>query len=137
MTEASFLSSPFLLALLTLSLPLLSACLVFFIKDKVAWLAPLLSSLLMLITFIISILLIFQSDLTVVKIFTVDWFTLNNKIITIGFLLDPTSLSMVGVVSLISLLVHVYSIGYIWPMTKALSVTSVSLGYSHLPCWDW
>ncbi|MBP9926497.1 MAG: NADH-quinone oxidoreductase subunit L [Cyclobacteriaceae bacterium] len=112
MTETSFLSSPFLLALITLCLPLLSACFGFFIKDKVAWFAPLLSSLLMLITFIISLLLIFQGDLNTVRISTVDWFTLNNKIITAGFLLDRTSLSMVGVVALISLLVHVYSIGY-------------------------
>lgn len=66
----------------------------------------------MLITFIISLLLIFQGDLNTVRISTVDWFTLNNKIITAGFLLDRTSLSMVGVVALISLLVHVYSIGY-------------------------
>lgn len=112
MTETSFLSSPFLLALITLSLPLLSACLGFFIKEKVAWLSPLLSSLLMLITFIISLMVIFQGDLNTVRIFTIDWFTLDNRTVTIGFLLDPISLSMIGVVTLISLLVHLYSIGY-------------------------
>jgi NADH-quinone oxidoreductase subunit L len=112
LTETSFLSSPFLLALITLSLPLLSACLGFFIKEKIAWLSPLLSSLLMLITFIVSLMVIFHGDLNNVRIFTVDWFTLDNRTVTIGFLLDSTSFSMIGVVSLISLLVHLYSIGY-------------------------
>lgn len=101
-----------MLALITLSLPLLSAWVSFFIKDRVAWLAPLVCSFLLGLTFLTSVILIFNGDLNTDRTFAIDWLTLNAKSISIGFLLDSTSLSMMGVASLISLLVHIYSIGY-------------------------
>lgn len=112
MTAGEFSSSPFLLSLTLLSLPLALSCFAFFIKDKFAWLSPVISSLLMLITFFISITLLFQFDTRSTYKFTFDWFLINNKPITIGLLLDAASLVMVAVVSFVSFLVHVFSAGY-------------------------
>lgn len=112
MTAAEFPSSFFLLALILVSLPLASACFAFFIKDKFAWLSPVVSSLILLITFILSVVLFFQLDSQSTNKFTVDWFYINNKSITIGFLLDAPALVMLAVVSFVSFLVHVFSAGY-------------------------
>lgn len=112
MTATEYPSSSFLLALILLSLPLASACFAFFIKDKFAWLSPVVSSLILLITFILSVVLLFQLDAQSTNKFTVDWFNINNKSITIGFLIDAPALVMVAVVSFVSLLVHVFSAGY-------------------------
>lgn len=112
MTATEYPSSSFLLALILLSLPLASACFAFFIKDKFAWLSPVVSSLILLITFILSVVLLFQLDPQSTNKFTVDWFNINNKSITIGFLIDAPALVMVAVVSFVSLLVHVFSAGY-------------------------
>jgi len=112
LTATEFPSSSFLLALILLSLPLASACFAFFIKDKFAWLSPVVSSLMLLITFILAVVLLIQHDAQSTNKFTVDWFYINNKSITIGFLLDATALVMLAVVSFVSLLVHVFSAGY-------------------------
>lgn len=111
MTATEFSSSPLLLALIVLS-PLVSACVAFFIKDKFAWLSPLISSLLLLLAFIASSVLLFQVDGQSTNKFTIDWFSINNKPIIIGFLLDAPALVMTVVVSFVSLLVHVFSAGY-------------------------
>ena len=42
----------------------------------------------------------------------VDWFTISNQNISAGFLIDTLSSTMLLVVTFISLLVHIYSIGY-------------------------
>jgi len=112
LTAAEFPSSFFLLALILLSLPLASACFAFFIKDKFAWLSPVVSSLILLITFILSVVLFFQLDNQSTNKFTIDWFYINKKSITIGFLLDAPALVMLAVVSFVSLLVHIFSAGY-------------------------
>lgn len=112
MTATEFPYSSFLVALILLSLPLASACLAFFIKDKFAWLSPVVSSLMLLITFILAVVLLIQLDGQSTNKFTVDWFYINNKSIIIGFLLDAPALVMLAVVSFVSLLVHVFSAGY-------------------------
>lgn len=66
----------------------------------------------MLVTFILSILLFLVSESEIVPALTFDWFTINGKTVRIGFLLDHHSLIMVLVVSFVSLLVHIFSIGY-------------------------
>ncbi len=66
----------------------------------------------MLITFISSSVLLFQLDSQSTNRFTIDWFSINNKPITIGFLLDATALVMTAVASFVSLVVHIFSAGY-------------------------
>jgi len=112
LTASAELSTAFLLALTLLSLPLISAGVSFLINDKFSWLAPITSSLFMLASFILSILLLLVSASEVAPAITFDWFTINGKTISVGFLLDHHSHLMVLVVSLVSLLVHIFSIGY-------------------------
>lgn len=112
MTAPVDLSPAFLLALTLLSLPLISAGVSFLIHEKISWLAPITSSLFMLATFIVSIFLFVVSETELLHALTFDWFTINGKPIRAGFLLDHQSLIMVLVVSLVSLLVHIFSIGY-------------------------
>ncbi len=66
----------------------------------------------MLASFILSILLFLVSESEIGTALNFDWFTINGKLIKVGFLLDRHSLIMVLVVSLVSLLVHIFSIGY-------------------------
>jgi NADH-quinone oxidoreductase subunit L len=112
LTASEFTSSPFLLSLILLGLPLISACVAFSIQDKFAWLSPVVSSFFLLITFSISIALLFQFNIQLTHKISVDWFLINNKPITIGFLLDAHALVMIAVVSFVSLLVHIFSAGY-------------------------
>ncbi len=66
----------------------------------------------MLATFIVSIFLFVVSETELLPALTVDWFTIDDKTIRVGFLLDDHSLIMTLVVSIVSLLVHLFSIGY-------------------------
>jgi NADH-quinone oxidoreductase subunit L len=99
-------------ALSVLGIPLLSSLICFLISEKYAWLAPLISTLLLLITFIFSVLLFFEFDNSQITTYSWTWFSINQKIIQAGLLLDGNALIMVLVVSLVSCLVHLYSIGY-------------------------
>jgi NADH-quinone oxidoreductase subunit L len=112
LTVSGELSTAFLLALTLLSLPLISAGVSFLINEKFSWLAPITSSLFMLASFILSILLFLVSESEIGTALNFDWFTINGKLIKVGFLLDRNSLLMGLVVSFVSILVHIFSIGY-------------------------
>jgi NADH-quinone oxidoreductase subunit L len=100
------------LALGVLGIPLLSALLCFAITEKFAWLAPMISSLLLLFTFVCSAVLFSRLDSNHVLTYSWPWFSINQKILHVSFLLDGNALTMMLVVSLVSFMVHLYSIGY-------------------------
>lgn len=112
MTEAISSSASLWLALSVLGIPLLSALICILIAKPFAWLAPLISSLLLFITFICAVLLFLQMQNQPVLIFSWPWFTMNQKILEASLVLDNHALIMMLVVSLVSFLVHLYSIGY-------------------------
>ncbi len=70
------------------------------------------SSLLLLITFICSAFLLFQLSDNHELTYSWPWFSINQKILHASLLLDKNAVVMVMVVSLVSFLVHLYSIGY-------------------------
>lgn len=99
------------LAVSVLCTPLLAAGIANLIKEKFSWLTPLISSFLLLLTALGTAVLLADAGIPDQK-FSIPWFTLNNKIVSIGFLLDPTTLTMVTVVTWVSFFVHIFSIGY-------------------------
>lgn len=112
MTEVISSSGSLWFALSVLGIPLLSSLICFLISEKFAWLAPIISTVLLLITFIFSALLLFEFDSSHIATYSWPWFSINQKIIPASLLLDSNALIMLIVVSLVSFLVHLYSIGY-------------------------
>lgn len=112
MTEPITSSVSLWLALSVLGIPLLSFITCFLIAEKFAWLAPIISSLLLLIAFICSVLLFIQLDANHTSAYSWPWFSINQKIVQASLLLDSNVLIMVLVVSLVSFLVHLFSVGY-------------------------
>ena len=79
---------------------------------------PLASSLISVFTILCSfILFIFiltdflSSDLNSIK-FSIDWIVVSDMRITWGILLDSLSVTMLGLITLVALLVQIYSISY-------------------------
>jgi NADH-quinone oxidoreductase subunit L len=97
---------------LALALPLLSFLISALIRDQYAWLASIISPLLM----IISALCALSAGVTVWNevpfIVSWSWFSIGNYELGAGILLNNLSALMLMVVTGISLLVHLYSVGY-------------------------
>lgn len=108
-TEYSF---SFWLTLSVLVIPLVASLSCFSIKQKIGWLAPLISSVLLLITSILAIVLFFQVSNSTEASYSWVWFTLNQKEIAFSILLDSNASIMMLIVTVISFLVHLFSIGY-------------------------
>ncbi|GCC50523.1 hypothetical protein SanaruYs_07380 [Chryseotalea sanaruensis] len=108
MSQALLLNLLFFL----LGLPLVSAMLAQFISEKYRWLNPLIAVFLLLLTTItgISICVAQWNEAPVLLEHT--WFSLGNYTITAGFYINNVTLVMVSVVSFISLMVHLFSSGY-------------------------
>lgn len=92
--------------------PLLSSFMCFLIGRKFSWVAPLLGTTLLFISFIVSIILFYRLYSGDAFSYSVEWFSVGSQKINIGFLLDRNSLMMLLVVMLVSWVVHVFSIGY-------------------------
>lgn len=108
MTEGSIYSTVLLIALI---LPLVSAGTSALVRESYSWLAGILCTGLMLISGVLTVLCVFQfwgQDL----VFHLPWFKLGSVAITAGIHLSQNALVMLTVVSSISILVHLYSIGY-------------------------
>lgn len=99
------------LAVIVLCTPLLASGIAYLINEKFSWLAPLISSFFLLLTALGAAVLLADAGIPDQE-FSIPWFTINNKIVSIGFLLDRTVLTMVAVVTWVSFFVHVFSIGY-------------------------
>jgi len=103
------------LALGTVGIPLLSFIVCFLINQKFGWLAPIASSILLLLSFLCAVCLFFVlSTDSYGDAFYASWpwFSIDDKIIHASLSIDNISLSMLLAVSLVSLLVHLFSIGY-------------------------
>lgn len=98
--------------LFILLLPLVAGVFVMIIPNQYRWLTPIVSSLLILTTTIIAILVCINSWGEPTTSWQSTWFTLGEKEITIGILLNNVTLILLFIVSFISLMVHIFSIGY-------------------------
>lgn len=106
-TEALFIS-----LLLILLLPLVAAVFVTITPNQYRWLTPIVSSLLLLATTTFAILVCANSWGEPATGWQSTWFVLGEKDISIGILLNNITLILLFVVSFISLMVHLFSIGY-------------------------
>ncbi len=97
---------------LTLALPLLSFVLSFIISEKYSWVVSFTAPFLLLVSTIAASVVFFslENDLPYTRELT--WFVASNYTFTVGVLLDNLAATMLMVVTFISFLVHVYSIGY-------------------------
>jgi NADH-quinone oxidoreductase subunit L len=106
------LTFPELCAWLTLLLPLFSFLLTIVISERYAWIVSLSSSMIMLTAVVFSSLLLFDSWNQDAVSIELHWFSIPDHTFTANLLLSNQSMLMLFVVSVISFLVHVYSIGY-------------------------
>lgn len=103
------------LTLGAVGIPFLSFIACFLISQKFGWLAPIVTSILALLSFLCAVSLFFILSPGSSQDFFYNswpWFSINDKIIHASLLIDNTASSMLLVVSLVSLLVHLFSIGY-------------------------
>ena len=95
-----------------LLLPLLSAVVCFLVREKYAWLAAFLSPVFLLLSLGAAAYTWFSFWGVGPAHFSVLWFSLGGKAFEVSFLLNNTSVLMMLMVTSVSFLVHVYSIGY-------------------------
>lgn len=100
------------MALAVLLLPLLSFGVSQGIKESYAWLSPIVSSFLLLVAAIISTVLFTQIDPAKASIYQTPWFTVGEKTLLAGIEISMMTVSMAMVVTIISFLVHLFSISY-------------------------
>lgn len=93
-------------------LPLFSAMLAQFISEKYRWLNPLFAVLLLLLTTITALSICLAQWNEAPVILEYNWFVLGDYTITAGFYINNITLVMVSIVSFISLMVHLFSSGY-------------------------
>lgn len=98
-------------AIAILALPLVSSIVSGLIRATYAWLAPMISSLFVLVAFCFSLLVYFQVVSAPLH-YSFPWLEVGEHQISINLLLDEKTTVMIMVVTFISLLVHLYSIGY-------------------------
>lgn len=111
MTEAISSSASLWLVLCVPGAPLLSAFICFLLPGKFARVAPWVSSILILISFICSAILLYQFNEEHVLSYSWQWFSVNQKTVQVSLLLDGNTLIMMLIVSLVSWLVHLFSTG--------------------------
>jgi NADH-quinone oxidoreductase subunit L len=102
----------FVLTLLVLLLPLASFGISLITPQRYSWLISLNAPLLLLISASISGYLLFSGWDHEPKLFSVSWFTVGELPVRASFMLSRTSFLMLAVVSAVSFIVHVFSIGY-------------------------
>lgn len=114
MISAATLSSDALVTgvLPALLLPLLSAVVCFLVREKYAWLVAFLSPVFLLFSLGAAAYTWLSFWGTEPAYFSMPWFSIGGKVFEISFLLNNTSVLMALVVTAVSFLVHVYSIGY-------------------------
>ena len=97
---------------IAISAPLLSCLLSFLIPEKYSWAVSISAPFMMLITAVASAVVFFSIDDSIPFQAHVPWFSVADHTFTTGLLINNLSSTMLLVVTVISLLVHVYSIGY-------------------------
>lgn len=106
---ASFLDSSLAVAAL---LPLLSFCISVIVANKYSWISSLLSPLLMLVTTILAGVVFAKTWNGPPFLYKFEWFSVGDHVFEAGILLNSTAALMFLVVSIISFLVHLFSVGY-------------------------
>lgn len=112
MTETGSESIAIELILSVLFLPFVSFMICLVISEAYAWVTSLLGSLILLITFILVLVVVSQHWQSPDTIYSFNWFTIGNINIELSLVVSNTMLTMLIVVTFISLLVHLFSIGY-------------------------
>jgi NADH-quinone oxidoreductase subunit L len=97
---------------LTLLMPLVSSFLSFITSDRYSWLIILNAPLLLLLTTIFSLIVIFNCWNNPPGLIELPWIKLDETKISANIYLSNTALVMMTTVSIISFLVHLYSVGY-------------------------
>lgn len=97
------------LVALVLILPLISAAVSFAIPQRYSWAASITSSAFLVACAIVSFVLFFSDGNVFIN---AHWFSIGTTKLNFSLVLDSSSRLMVVVVSVVSLLVHVYSTGY-------------------------
>ncbi|HEY0653006.1 MAG TPA: NADH-quinone oxidoreductase subunit L [Chryseosolibacter sp.] len=97
---------------LALLLPLLSSLLSFVTSDRYSWLIILNAPFLLLISTVFSIIVLLNGWNNTPAIIEIAWLNLGQYTISANLYLSNTAALMMAVVSVISFLVHLYSVGY-------------------------
>lgn len=108
MSSQALISTLLLIALL----PLLSALVATVIPASYRWITPLASSLLLALASVLSLLLSISQWNEPTLVWENTWFSLGESTVTAGILLNNTTLVLLSVVTFISFMVHLFSIGY-------------------------
>ena len=98
--------------LLATALPLLSFVLSFVISEKYSWAVSITAPFLLLISALASSVVFFSIQDEQPYHFAVNWFVVADHLFSAGVFVNILSATMLLVVTFISFLVHVYSIGY-------------------------
>ncbi|MGC3943933.1 MAG: NADH-quinone oxidoreductase subunit L [Chryseolinea sp.] len=114
MTSATNLPNDLLVTgvLPALLLPLVSAVACLIVREKYSWLVAFLSPLFLMVSAVSAAYVCFEIWGTQPAIFNASWFSIGGKEFQLNLLLNNTSVLMMFVVTVVSFLVHVYSIGY-------------------------
>jgi NADH-quinone oxidoreductase subunit L len=99
------------LLIVSIALPLFSFIFSFFVSDRYSWAVPLVATLMLLSTTIVAIILVFQ-NWNAAYLLSLKWFSIADQSFDANMLVNNQSLIMLLLVSLISFLVHFYSVGY-------------------------
>jgi NADH-quinone oxidoreductase subunit L len=94
------------------SLPFLSFIISFIITERYSWAVSFTAPFLLLLSALCAAFVFFSMQHHQPYTIKLNWFVISNFTFTIGALVDNLSATMLLVVSFISFLVHVYSIGY-------------------------
>ncbi len=94
-----------------LALPLVSFAVSFWIGHRYGWVVPLLATVLLVAGWVCTTVVAFHQASTN-SYFSLPWFSMGTDVIHIGWWLNPRAVAMWWVVYTVSLLVHIYSIGY-------------------------
>lgn len=98
--------------LLTLLLPLLSFIFSLLTDERFSWLIILNAPVLLVLSAMFSCIVLFSCWNNPPDIIHISWITFGNAVFTANIFLSNTSVLMMTVVSVISFLVHLYSVGY-------------------------
>ncbi len=95
-----------------LALPFFSFLIAFIISEKYSWIVSFTAPFMLLISAVASLVVFLYTGEDTPYSLAVNWFIISGQNITAGFLIDGLSSTMLLVVTFISMLVHIYSIGY-------------------------
>lgn len=97
---------------LALCVPLLSCIVSLIIPERISWLVSITAPFMLLITAVASAIIFFAVNESSPYLVHATWFSVGERSFTAGLFINSLSATMLLVVTVVSLLVHVYSVGY-------------------------